>query len=158
VNAFYRLPRRDQLALLLGAVVLLLYALGRGVLLPLHDYGALQARRSEALLHSWQQVQALAGEIAALERSGGERRADRVDLPQLVDRSLRQHGLSMSGFQPGREGDVRLRLEGVDFQPLLHWLYQLETQHPVRVAELSVLPTRQPSRVSVQLRLLGVPR
>lgn len=152
---FYRLQRRDQMALLVLSLALLVYCLWFGLIRTLQEQSVRQQQRTEASAETLLRVQALAGEISLLERQGAQAENSPINLPQLVDRSLRENQLRMGGFQPGRDGDVRLRLESADFDQLMQWLYQLEVQHGIRVGELSLLPTRQPGQVSVQVQLLG---
>jgi general secretion pathway protein M len=154
VNWFYRLPRRDQLALLLATLALLLYGIWIALILPLRGHQLQQQQRAETAAISLQRVQAMAGDIARLQRSDAPQANAASNLPQLVDRSLRENQLSMAGFQPGREGDVRLRLESADFEHLLQWLYDIEYVHHIKVGELSITPMRQPGQVSVQVQLL----
>ncbi len=152
---FYRMTRRDQLALLLCAAALSIYTLWFALVLPLQRHGEQLEQRTRNAANSLLRVQALAGEIAVLEQEGRTATTDPVNLAQLVDRSLRENRLKMTGFQPGSKGDVRLRLESVSFERLLEWLYQMENVHHIRVGELSVMPTRLAGQVSVQVQLSG---
>jgi general secretion pathway protein M len=157
VNWFYARPHREQIALLVAAGAVLLYALVFGVVNTLQVKLAQQHQQTDASSKSLQRVKAMAGEIAALEQSSDKTVGAPVNLAQLIDRTLRENQLQMSGFQPGREGDVRLRLEDARFTDVLQWLYDLEHTHNVRVLELSILPNPAPGQVSVQLQLLALP-
>ncbi len=155
MNGFYRLSRRDQIALLLLLMALLAYCLWFGVVATLQQQSAQQQQRTLATEQALVRVQGLVSEIGELEAQGIAEPGAASNLPQLVDRSLRENQLSMSGFQPGRDGDVRLRLEAANFEQLMQWLYELESRHGIRVGELSLLPTIQPGQVSVQVQLMA---
>jgi general secretion pathway protein M len=152
---FYRQRHRDQIAILLLVAALVLYGLWFGVVRTLQQQAQQQQRQLASSAETLLRVQALAGEIRILKQQGRAQRASPINLTQLVDRSLRQNDLAMAGFQPGQDADVRLRLESARFDQLLRWLYQLEYDHGVRVGELSILPSRQSGKVSVQVQLLG---
>lgn len=155
MNWLYRLPRRDQIALLLLLISILVYFLWIGVVATLQRQSEQQQQRTMASEQALVRVQGMVSEIGELEAQGVPERGVTSNLPQLVDRSLRENQLSMSGFQPGRDGDVRLRLESANFEQLMQWLYELEFRHGVKVGELSLLPTRQAGHVSVQVQLIG---
>lgn len=152
---FDHLSRRDQLALLVVTVALVVYGFGYVLVDKLNQQHQLQQRQLAIASVSLQEVQQLAGQLLQLKKSPNKGQRVPVNLTQLVDTTLRENALNMSGIQPGRDGDVRLRLEAADFAKLLHWLYQMEYIHEVRVAELSILPASVPGQVSAQIQLLG---
>lgn len=153
MKALQRLSRRDQGALLAGGVALLAYLIWFGLVQPVRDYSQRQASATQGAAETLVRVQSLAAEISRLEAAGEKPSATAGNLPALVDRTLRRNQLTMAGFQPGKRGDVRLRLEGAAFDDLLQWLYAMEFEHQVRVAELSILPAREVGRVSAQVML-----
>lgn len=147
-----RLARREQWALAGAGLALLLYAGGFGVLAPLKSAVASQQRQVASLSADLLEVRQLAG---ALNAARGQRRnqTGAAQLPQLLDQSLRSNGLRMGGYQPAADGEVSLRLDSVDFDALLQWLYELEFQHGVEVRELSLSARGEPGQVAVQLRV-----
>lgn len=155
MKALQRLSRRDQGALLALGIALLLYGLWFGLVQPVREYALRQAGAAEGAAQTLVRVQSLASAIAQVEAPGERQPGAATNLPALVDRTLRSNQLAMTGFQPGRDGDVRLRLEGAAFEDLLQWLYEMEFQHQVRIAELSILPARETGRVSAQVVLRG---
>lgn len=152
---FEGLSRRDQLALLGGAAILLVYGFGFVLFDKLQQQRTRLERQLAVTAESLQEVQHLSRQLLQVQQSPNTDKRVPVNLTQLVDSTLRENALNMSGFQPGRDGDVRLRLETADFAQLLHWLYQMEYAHGVRVAELSILPAALPGQVSAQVQLLG---
>ncbi len=154
---FERLSRRDQLALLGGTVILLVYGFGFVLVDKLQQQRTQLERQLAVTTESLQQVQQLSRQLLQVQQEPNTVQRVPLKLSQLVDSTLRDNALNMSGFQPGRDGDVRLRLETADFAQLLHWLYQIEYVHNVRLAELSILPAAAPGQVSAQVQLLGKP-
>jgi general secretion pathway protein M len=152
---FHRMSPRDQLALLLLMAVVLGYTLVFVVMDSLQQQRSAQQRELAMAAHSLQEVQQLARKILLLQQASATGRSAPRNLTQLIDNSLQGNALQLSGFQPGRDGAMRLRLETAEFDRVLHWLYELETVHGVEVAELSILPTGVAGQVSVQVYLAG---
>jgi len=59
----------------------------------------------------------------------------------------------MSSFQPGANGEVRVRLDRAGYAPLMQWLYAIEFKQGIRVSDLSIASTNDPGQVMVNLRL-----
>jgi len=74
-------------------------------------------------------------------------------LAKMMDESLRKNGLTMSGFQPGKNNDARLRLSDVPFEPLMQWLYEMEYEEGITIDELSISPTKKIGRLLVNVRV-----
>jgi general secretion pathway protein M len=74
-------------------------------------------------------------------------------LAALIDNSLQQNGLTMRGFQPGKNNDARLRLSDVPYESLVQWLYDLEYKHNVVVEEMSVSPSKETNLLLVNIRI-----
>lgn len=155
-NHIQSYSRREQIILLAGAAALFLYLLWFAVIQPLQSMVDQQQRRNIAQQQSLQAVTQLAAEYQALQKNSQKRTAGSGNLSQLVDKTLRQHRLKMSGFQPGRDGTVSVRFEKADFNQLMLWLYQLESKHQVQLDELTVRPAANSGFVTAQLRLRGV--
>jgi len=155
MDVFYRQSRRDQWLLLLcggGIVVCLLYLL---LLVPLQEHLRLAQGQTQALQITLVQVQRLSSELKQLQHQPTVPvPAPTINLAELVDRSLRSHGLAMRGFQPGEEGHAQLRLDNVVYSRLLRWLYDLELRHQLVIKELSLVKAATPGVVSANIRLL----
>ena len=74
-------------------------------------------------------------------------------LARLVDNSLQKNGLTMRGFQPGKNNDTRLRLSDVPYESLVQWLYDLEYKHNVVIEEMSVSPSKETNLLLVNIRV-----
>lgn len=74
-------------------------------------------------------------------------------LARLMDESLRKNGLTMSGFQPGKNNDARLRLSDAPYQSLMQWLYDVEYEKGITIDELSISPTKSVGVLLVNARV-----
>jgi len=152
IAGFYRFNRREQIILLWGALAVMLYLLWQLVLAPIQQMTQMQIERNKSLAITVAQVQTLATTLLTSEapkktsKKGGS-------IAELVDRTLGAHGLRMSGFNPGSNGEVRLRLDSVSFSGLSRWLHELEFKHAVQVRELSMNLTSTPGLITVNVRL-----
>lgn len=154
--AFYRLARRDQMAVLALVFAIALYACGL-LVYGLQKQRVVQQRQLAISSETLGEVQQLARKVLLLQRSRDGVSTLPPNLTQLIDTTLKANALQLSGFQPGRDGGMRLRLETAEFDRVLHWLHELETVHGIQIAELSLLPTGDTGRVSVQVQLAGEP-
>lgn len=148
-----RYNRREQTILLVGGVAVALYLLWKAVLVPVADWRAQQLNANQAVNQSLGRVELLAAQIERARSQAQEGSANDTNLSALVDNSLRANNLSMSGFQPGTGGQVRVRLDEVPYDRFIQWLYDMEYQHGVSVVDFSMAGTSEQGRVTVNIRL-----
>lgn len=149
-----RFNRQEQTLLLLGGVAVLLFVLWMVVLAPIQSKRDSQLSANVATSQSYGRVQVLAAKILQARNQGAHTDGGDDNISRLIDASLRANGLSMSGFQPGTAGEVRVRLERAAYKPLMQWLYELEFKHNIVVRDLSIATTNDPGQVTVNIRLL----
>lgn len=151
-----RYNRREQTILLVGALAVLLYLLWMGVVSPLQQKRDQQRVSNAAASAALGRVEVMALKIDKIrDQSQSRRTPGSGNISQLVDSTLRANGLSMSGFQPGTQGEARVRLDNVGYTPLMQWLYDLEYKHDVAIRELTMAAGNQPGQVTVTIRLGG---
>ena len=83
--------------------------------------------------------------------TSGPRNAE--GLATVIDKSLQKNGLTMQGFQPGQQGDARLRLSNVTYEAAVQWLYDLEYAHNIVVEELSIAQEKTPGLLRISIRV-----
>ncbi|WP_421842519.1 type II secretion system protein GspM [Marinobacter algicola] len=161
ITQYDQLPRRDQQALSVLAVAILLGILYFGVWRPatgFHDE-AVDARERATELLAW-----LETNRKSLERlssagtsqggaAGGDTPADGRALMALVTRSASEAGLSLQRFEPSGEDAIRVWLEGAPFTEVASWLERLNTGHGVEIDQASMDRQNDPGIVSVRLTL-----
>ena len=139
-----------MLLALLGAVTLfLVYKL---LLAPMNHYVDEQQVQLDAMQQSFQRVKSLAAQVKQLGAPGTDNRSNN-SLAQQVDLSLRKNGLTLQGLQSGANGEVRLRLQEVEYARLLQWLHDMEIQSGVQVVSLSIVAGKDVGRVVANIRL-----
>lgn len=143
--------RREQVMLLACALAVSLYLLWLVVLAPI------QSKRDQLLAANTSSAQALGrvqimtAQIQQLRSQGNA--ANGANISGVIDSSLRANGLNMSGFQPGANGEVRVRLERAAYEPLMQWLYEMEFNQGISVSDLSIASTNDIGQVTVNVRL-----
>jgi len=147
-----RFSRRDQLAILGLALVLGLYLVWMLLLAPLQHKRAQLVIANQAATQTLGRVEIMVAQIKQA-RTQGAQVSPGTNINSLIDTSLRAQGLTMSGFQPGTAGEVRLRLERAPFSALVAWLYDIEFKQGISVKDLSVAATNETGLVTVNLRL-----
>jgi general secretion pathway protein M len=143
--------RREQTLMLGCGLAVMLYLIWLLVFVPIEKKRDQLLAANTATTQTLGRVQIAAAQIEQARARGAS--ASTENLSGLVDSSLRANGLSMSGFQPGANGEVRVRLDRANYESLMQWLYDLEFKQGVRISDLSVAATNEPGQVSVNLRL-----
>lgn len=154
---YYSQSERDQNALKLLALALLVIGLYLLVWLPAQNFAArarADADREQRLLQWLQQNQSVAREIAARSATGatpGDLRGQ--SLLSVVGGVAKTHGIELRRFEP--EGDTRMRvwLEKVPFNQMLLWLDGLAKQYGIQVEQISVERSDAPGIVTARLTL-----
>ncbi|HSX52579.1 MAG TPA: type II secretion system protein M [Cellvibrio sp.] len=151
LNFLNKYNRRDQMLILGCGLVVVLYLLWLMVLTPIQNKRDQLLAANVASTQTLGRVQIVAAQIQQSREAGATVSND--NLSSLVDSSLRANGLSMSGFQPGANGEARVRLDRAAYGPLMQWLYEIEFKQGITVSDLSIAATNDPGQVTVNLRL-----
>ena len=152
-EALSKFSRRDQTLMVFGALVVVLYLIWMLLISPLQNKRTSLLEANNATQLSLGRVQMLAGQIKG-QGQATEGGGDSGNISGLIDTSLRDNGMSMSGFQPGAGGEVRVRIDKTSSESLMQWLYDLEMKHKVVIRELSITASSDPGQVAVNVRLL----
>ncbi|GLS27111.1 type II secretion system protein GspM [Marinibactrum halimedae] len=148
------LSRRDQTALLVCSVALILAVIWWMILQPMSKAVDQQAISTRASADNLARVREMALELKQYQASGSSQSSgSNAPLSELIDRSLQTRGLKMSSFQPVKDGEVRLRIDDAEYTKFVQWLYDMEQQQKLTARELTVTPTRASGKVSVSIRL-----
>jgi general secretion pathway protein M len=151
LNLLNKYNRREQMMILGCSLVLALYLLWLVVLNPIQKKRDQLYAANTASTQTLGRVQIAAAQIQQARNAGAS--ASNENLSGVIDTTLRANGLSMSGFQPGSNGEVRVRLDRAAYEPLMQWLYELEFKQGITVSDLSIASTNDPGQVAVNLRL-----
>ncbi len=146
--------RREQTTLLIGALLVALYLLWIAVLSPLNNKREQLIKTTTSAQQSLGRVQVLARQFEQLAQQSNQASVAGDNLSGLIDASLRDNGMTMSSFIPGTNGEVRVRIDKVATEPLMQWLYDLESKYHIAIRELSITASNDPGQVSINLRLV----
>lgn len=151
MNFLNKYNRREQMLILGCGVAVALYLLWLLVLTPIQNKRDQLLEANIATTQTLGRVQIVAAQIQQARSAGMNASTDNIN--GLIDSTLRANGLSMSGFQPGANGEVRVRLDRAAYGPLMQWLYEIEFKQGISVSDLSIASTNDPGQVTVNLRL-----
>lgn len=141
---------RDQLALVALAIAVAIYLLFMGVLRPVSDLAKEQEQRNVAQQQSFERVKNLAAQWKAHNASGGDdNRAQNAE--RMVETSIAQYGIHVSGFDASGRNTVRVRVDRVAYEDFVRWVYDLEVSRGLRIKDVSVAATQDSGVVSVSL-------
>ncbi len=142
------LSEKRILSLLAAIVVVSMFYLL--VFDPLVSWREQEKKRLRANQNVYAQVSRLVNRFEQ-QQAAPEEQSD--GLAGIIDKSLQENGLSMRGFQPGKNNDARLRLSDVPYQSLTQWLYDLEYRYNIAVEELSIAQTKQQGLLIASVRV-----
>ena len=143
---------KDQIYLIVGTVIISLFLLWIGLCQPLMEWRDQQQQRLDNLTRTLDTVELLASQLQRQSQANPSV-SSKNNLAEIVDTSLRDNNLRMKGFQPGRNGEVRLSLEDAAYKPLMQWLYDLEYQHDIQIQELNLAQTQTAGLLTVSLSI-----
>ncbi len=147
-----RFNQREQVALLILALVLLLYTLYALAWAPLQDSRDQLRLQNRAEAEKLQRVETMVSQYLQLQSSGQAGKARR-NLTTLINSSTAARGLSVSRLQPNSRGEIQVRFENAGFDDLIGWLHRMEHGEGLRIGEVSVSPTGNAGRVNATVRL-----
>ncbi|MGO1691606.1 MAG: type II secretion system protein GspM [Marinobacter sp.] len=160
VAQYDQLPKRDQQALTVLAIAVLLGVLYFAVWRPVanfHDQAAANKENASELV-AW--MQSNEPVIRRLGSSGAGPAATSADVPVdgralmgLVTRSARASGLTLQRFEPSGDSAIRVWLEAVPYSEVAAWLEMLNGKHGVVIDQAALDRAGEPGRVSVRLTL-----
>ena len=151
LNFLNKYNRREQMLILGCGLAVVIYLLWLIVLVPIQNKRDQLLAANIASTQTLGRVQIAAAQIQQFRSAGASDSTENIS--GLIDTTLRANGLSMSLFQPGSNGDVRVRLDRAAFGPLMQWLYEIEFKQGITVSDLSIASTNDPGQVTVTLRL-----
>lgn len=151
LNFLNKYNRREQMLILGCGLAVVIYLLWLIVLVPIQNKRDQLLAANIASTQSLGRVQIAAAQIQQFRSAGASGSTENIS--GLIDSTLRANGLSMSNFQPGANGEVRVRLDRAAFGPLMQWLYEIEFKQGITVSDLSIVSTNDPGQVTVTLRL-----
>lgn len=150
---FNNLRRQEQLMLVAGASVLVMYVVFKLILAPMTERIDVLQRQNQAAAVTLAEVTALAEQFRRLSGSGQAQMESRGNLTRIVDSTIKHNQLVMTRFQPSSSGDAQVRLENAAFNQVVTWLDELEVKNDVQIKDLSLTPGNASGLVNVSVRL-----
>ena len=149
---FSQLDQREQMSLLVLAVVVAVYLLYMLVWSPLHAMRDSLAQQNRGVAESLQRVDAMVSEVMHL-RDNDSTAGRRRNLTSLINRSTSRLQLQVSRLQPNSRGEIQVRMEGAAFDDVLAWLHEMEQGEGLLVREVSITQGGAVGRVNVTVRI-----
>ncbi|MEZ5573979.1 MAG: type II secretion system protein GspM [Halioglobus sp.] len=152
---FAQLSQRDQMSLLVLAVVLALYLLYMLVWSPLDTRRNDLVLQNTAIAESRVRVDAMVSEVLQLRQSGAKPGTKR-NLTSVINASTSRLQLPVIRLQPNSRGEIQVRVENANFDDVVKWLYEMEYKEGLLVREVSLTQTGAVGRVNVTVRIAEV--
>lgn len=144
---------RDQLMILACGIVLLVYIMYVAVLKPVQNMADRQVKTTAAQKVALERVRKLATQVKAMNQGGNEN--DSRSAESLVESSISEHGLRVTGFDASGKSGIRVRFEKVAFDKLLAWINELEVNQGLSMKDISINSASEQGVVSANLLIQG---
>lgn len=151
-QSLYARPLREQALLAVGGFAIVVLLTWVAIIKPVNGMRDKAQRQLDATRLVFAEVDQLASRVEA-ERAGGKSSRPSGSMTELIDSSLRKHGLTIRGIQPGQQGEMFVRLEAAPTPAVWRWLHEMEAVAGVGINELTVNPTDKAGFVLVTARL-----
>jgi len=149
---FESLSRRDQIALLMRAGALLLWAYTQLIFIPLDGRRECLKQGTAALAEKLVRVDLKVAQLAALRSGKG---SQPVNLTRTLSQASDASGLPVKRLQPNSRGEVQIRFESVPFDGVLRFLEQVEGISQLSVVDASISSAGKNGGVNATLRIAG---
>ena len=150
----YARPLREQALLAFGAVAVSVMLAWLLVVKPIHGLRDSAVDNLVRVQAVYAEVDLLAAKLQASQANANDSaRSAGSSMTEIIDASLRKHGLSIRGIQPGQQGEMFVRLEASPTQSVWQWLYEMEAVVGVKINELTINPTEKEGWVLLTVRL-----
>ena len=157
---YQNLEAREQIVIMVGAVVVVIALLYSFIWVPISNVHA-QAANS---VNTWERSLAELRPLRSLAASGGAQSPGNAAVSSsqqapiiIVDQTLRSRGLEQyrRRSQPTTANGIRVEFENVAFDELILWLGDLSDQHAMHVqaGSLSAISQAGPGRINASLTL-----
>lgn len=153
LSSLSQFNRREQMTMLIGALLIASYILWLAILSPLKHKRDLLLQTTTNTQQSLGKVQLLARQYELLAQQSNQANVA-SDISGVIDASLRDNGITMTSFTPGAGGEVRVRIDRIASELLMQWLYDLEVKYHISIRELSITASNDPGLVSINVRLV----
>ncbi len=159
IARYDHLPKRDQQALKLMIVAVVLALVYFAIWRPVHNYhtDAVNARDHATELLAWMQqnreaIRSLGGGGTTGARAANQPANER-ELMATVTGTAREAGLNLQRFEPSGNNSIRVWLEDVPFGQVAQWLESLSSEHGILIDQAAMDRRGAPGVVSVRLTL-----
>ena len=159
ITRYDQLPRRDQQALKLMVVALLLALVYFAIWRPVASYHdqAVSARNNASELLAWMQqnrevIRGLS-DVGTTGSSAANKPENGRELMATVTGTAREAGLDLQRFEPSGDDSIRVWLEDVPFGQVAQWLEGLSSDHGILIEQATMDRRGAPGVVSVRLTL-----
>lgn len=153
---YYGLPTRDQNALKLLTVAVILVLLYLLVWLPSQRFAERaeqDVERQSAQLAWIKQNEAVARQLASRSGPSTASGLQGQSLLSVVSNAARQHSIDLRRFEPEGDNRIRVWLEKVSFNQMLLWLDTLNKSYGIQTEQIAVDRDANPGIVTARLTL-----
>ena len=154
IQLFNQQSRRDQVALSICTMSVLVAILWAGIIQPLGEAASNSERRLQNDVATLARVKSLAANLQYYENNQRRPRGQQISIVGVIDRSSRAAGLTYSSANPSGNGqEATVRFDRAPLAAMLQWLYDLENAYQVQIEDLRLSSSAEAGFVSGSVRI-----
>jgi len=155
MNWFQQQTRRDQMAVIICAILLSVFLVWIAIIKPLSNAADRANQSNQLTADSLVRVKSLAATLQYYQTSAAKRpRTQQISIQGAVNSSVQAAGLSFTSLVPSANGEeASVRFESANYKNIIQWLHSLENVYDIQIASLNLTAGIQPGQVSVNIRL-----
>lgn len=150
---FNNLPRREQVLLIVAAVLIALFVIVNGVYKPILDKKQRLENANAAMAKDIAWANQTGDEIRQLRGQSNAPRGGRMSLSQMADQAAERHQLRVARFQPSGNSEAQIWLEKVEYNKVLAWLDQLESDYGLTIKAAAINSANVSGFVTARIRI-----
>jgi type II secretory pathway component PulM len=145
---------RDQVAIVVGGIALVIYILVGLIYQPIQTRIENLQTSNDTARADLQWMMESASTVKAMQGNSAKTNAGPSgSISQVVDKSVRDAGLKMKRFQPNGDKQAQVWLEGVPYAASIAWLNALENSYGYSLDSVSINASSQSGLINVRVKV-----
>lgn len=155
MNWFYQQSRRDQIALIICSICVVLYLVWMLGVKPLAAATEMSNNQYRAAAESLARVKAMAASLQYHQQNAAKQiGSEQTNIAGLINTTTKANGLNFATLNPSRDGiKATVRFDSVALEDVIQWVYELETVHSAHIETLNLDAANQPGQVLVTISI-----
>lgn len=152
---FDAMPSRDQRAIAILSIALVLGVLYFGILYPLQNWHSQAIEEQQETLADYQWLQSRAGRVLAIQQSSAEGQAQTANqsMSSVVSEAANSASIQLASLESLDDNRVRIRVQNGEMDKIMVMLGGLSVWAGVEISQVTIDQGEQPGLVNANIDL-----